>query len=515
VPPPPIQAVAPAGPMARPPVVAGPAPAVPAATQPPEPRRRRRGLGLLLLAAIVIAGVAFVLVAKPFGNLGLPGSPGVGAAGPGEIFLEPATAVGPDPFMPSVATATAAPSQPQPASPSVTVTATPSSAPSASASEAIAVRTIPGGEVGLYGGTRNNTECDKEQLVTFLEQNPDKAAAWAAVQGIQPSDIRSFVATLTPVVLQHDTRVTNHGFRNGVADARQSVLQAGTAVLLDDRGVPRARCFCGNPLLAPIPAPVTPTYTGDKWPGFDPEKLQVISPAPAPLAQIPVVDNQTGEVFARPIGSEGTIDVALVASPPPSVEPTATAPASEIPAPTQLPGPGAGDPVQREPAFPSDLTAIGAVSSNSVDPNFPTGLAVDLDATTSWFSKGPHTNASVIEYTWSVDGPVEIGAIAVAGNAQNATPEFRSNFGFDQVDIDILSEGAVVTTATYALDGTPDPDVFAQFPPGTIGDTVRLRFSGPESLDCGGAAEVLVLGADWESDIETMIEEGLGDLFGI
>jgi hypothetical protein len=69
-------------------------------------------------------------------------------------------------------------------------------------------------------------------------------------------------------------------------------------------------------------------------------------------------------------------------------------------------------------------------------------------------------------------------------------------------------------TATYALDGTPDPNVLAQFPPGTIGDTVRLRFSGPESLDCGGAAEILVLGPGWEADIETMIGDGFGGLFG-
>jgi hypothetical protein len=443
------------------------------------------------------------------------GGPGATApAGPGEIFLEPAAASGPDPFTPSVATASTAPSLP-PASPTVSLTPPPTSPPSASASAAIAVRTIPGGQVGLYGGTKNNSECDKEQLVTFLEQNPDKASAWAAVHGIEPSAIRSFVGTLTPVVLQRDTRVTNHGFRNGAADARQSVLQAGTAVLVDDRGVPRARCFCGNPLLAPIPASTTPTYTGDAWPGFAPENVEVIAPAPAPLAEIPIVDNQTGNVFARPVGSDGAIDVALAAGEP-SVEPTATATASasEVALPTSLPGPGTGDPVEREAAFPSDLTGIGAVSSNSVDPNFPTNLAVDLDATTSWFSIGPHTSASIIEYTWSVNGPVEIGGIAVAGNAENATLDFRRNFGFDQVDIDILSNGAVVTTATYALDGTPDPNVFAQFPPGTFGDTVRLRFSGPESLDCGGAGEVLVLGPDWEDDIDTMIDEGLGDLFG-
>jgi hypothetical protein len=40
------------------------------------------------------------------------------------------------------------------------------------------------------------------------------------------------------VILQRDTRVTNHGFRNGRATPTQSILQAGTAVLVDEYGVP-------------------------------------------------------------------------------------------------------------------------------------------------------------------------------------------------------------------------------------------------------------------------------------
>ena len=425
--------------------------------------------------------------------------------------------MGPDPFTPSVATGQAA--SPPPATPALTALpsaiASASEPPSASPSAATAIQTTTGGTVGLYGGTKNNAECDKEQLIAFLEANPDKAKAWATVHGIQPTDIRAFVNALTPVVLNKDTRVTNHGFRNGVADARQSVLQAGTAVLVDSRGVPRARCFCGNPLLEPIPAPVTPTYTGDTWPGFAPEKVQVIAPAPAPLAQIPVVDSTTGEVFGRPVGTEGTVDTALAASPAPSAstEPTPVEATAE-PTPITLPGPGAGDPVARDPAFPSDLTPIGAVGSNSVDPNFPTDLAVDLDPTTSWFSIGPHTSASVIEYTWSVDGPVDIGAVVIVGNADNATADFRNNFGFGRVDIQILQDGAVVTAATYGLDGTPDPDVLAEFPAGTSGDAVRMRFSKPESLDCGGAGEILVLGPGWHADIDKAIEDGLGGLFG-
>src|SRR4051794_25212904 len=43
---------------------------------------------------------------------------------------------------------------------------------------------------GLYGGTRDYATCDAEKLVTFLEQNPDKAAAWSSVLGIEVTEIR-------------------------------------------------------------------------------------------------------------------------------------------------------------------------------------------------------------------------------------------------------------------------------------------------------------------------------------
>ena len=67
----------------------------------------------------------------------------------------------------------------------------------------------------------------------------------------RPGSVPAFLRGLTPVVLRADTRVTNHGFRDGSATSFQSVLQAGTAVLVDDHGAPRVRCACGNPLKAP------------------------------------------------------------------------------------------------------------------------------------------------------------------------------------------------------------------------------------------------------------------------
>ena len=43
------------------------------------------------------------------------------------------------------------------------------------------------------------------------------------------------------MILRADTAVTNHGFRDGQATELHSVLQAGTAVLVDDQGQPVAR----------------------------------------------------------------------------------------------------------------------------------------------------------------------------------------------------------------------------------------------------------------------------------
>ena len=100
------------------------------------------------------------------------------------------------------------------------------------------MQSFTGSTPGLYGGTQNNQVCDAQQLVNFLAANPDKGAAWAGVLGIRTSDIPTYVATLTPLLLRADTRVTNHGFSNGHATELQSVLQAGTAVLVDPFGVP-------------------------------------------------------------------------------------------------------------------------------------------------------------------------------------------------------------------------------------------------------------------------------------
>ena len=128
----------------------------------------------------------------------------------------------------------------------------------------------------LYGGTGDQQYCDPEALITFLQSNPDKARAWVAALNADPGlrwsggrqltvdDIPTYIRELTPAILAADTRVTNHGFKNGKATPRQSVLEKGTAVLVDADGIPRTRCACGNPLLPPEKVD-HPHYKGPCW----------------------------------------------------------------------------------------------------------------------------------------------------------------------------------------------------------------------------------------------------------
>ena len=145
------------------------------------------------------------------------------------------------------------------------------------------------------------------RLVKFLADNPGQARAWASVEGITTAQIADFVNDLTPSRLRYETRVTNHGFEGGRATPSQDVLQAGTAVLVDDHGLPRARCACGNPLLAPETVTANPSYTGTRWTGFSPGNIQVVVVRQS-VTNFTLVDVDTGDPSTRPVGSDGPDD---------------------------------------------------------------------------------------------------------------------------------------------------------------------------------------------------------------
>jgi hypothetical protein len=107
---------------------------------------------------------------------------------------------------------------------------------------------------GPFGGTGSDLVCDRELLIRSLEARPERLREWARVVNIDPTPqaVAAYIRALTPVTLTRDTRVTNHTFENGQAVGYQAILQAGTAVLVDAQGIPRARCRCGNPLIEAI-----------------------------------------------------------------------------------------------------------------------------------------------------------------------------------------------------------------------------------------------------------------------
>lgn len=283
--------------------------APPPAQADPTPERNRPTPTLLIVVIAILALVVAALGGALVANGSSDSKPSNHAAErDGELFLEPADALGPRPF----ATGT------RPAS-----VAVPAATPSPSKST-VGITSVPGAQEALYGGSLETGSCDKERLVRFLEQHPDKAAAWAAVQGIRPDRIRAYIGALTSVVLLRDTRVTNHGFSRGRATPRQAVLQRGTAVLVDEFGVPRARCYCGNPLTPPV-ALAAPVDVGPAWTGYEPTAVIVVV-ATVEVPTFVLVDIDTGEQFGRPAGTDGDGDVPVLedgdAGPGPGVDAT-------------------------------------------------------------------------------------------------------------------------------------------------------------------------------------------------
>jgi hypothetical protein len=191
---------------------------------------------------------------------------------------------------------------------------------------------------GLYGGTRNHSTCDADKLVTFLDQNPAKAAAWATTLGIQATQIRSYVSGLTAVTLRTDTRVTNHGFVNGRADPIQAVLEAGTAVLVDKYGEPVVKCYCGNPLTAPVRY-TTPTYVGPLWSEFSATHITIIQQSTTIIKTFTLVDLRTGRQFPRPAGTTGGSGDGPYAGSSPSGGASGTTQSPVAPSTTPSPGP--------------------------------------------------------------------------------------------------------------------------------------------------------------------------------
>ena len=287
--------------------VAGPRPSVSTRTPRPAGSQRRRLVARIVIVAtlVLVMGAGAVAVRKLLG---------VGPVTATAVVAEPAQSYGDYPFTDpptSGGVTLGSAEQSRTAAPDGS---NPPGSRTAGVGQTVAsnsVVPVSGATMGLYGGTGAQA-CNTELMATFLEAHPDKAAAWAGAQHIETGEIRRFLKSLTPVVLRTDTAVTNHGFVNGKAKAFQAVLQAGTAVLVDERGAPRVRCACGNPLKQPA-ALERVRYTGQKWPELQQRPVTVIRPATVIIQHfvVVVVQRDTSVVRDRPRGTEGTQDRAV------------------------------------------------------------------------------------------------------------------------------------------------------------------------------------------------------------
>lgn len=207
----------------------------------------------------------------------------------GDVFLEPLADVGPNPFTPSVALA---------AVPAVAVGG------GTGGSSTQGLRSVAGTTAGLYAGSGSQQACDATTGVNTLLDSDDKAQAWVdALNGdadltwsggskLAVEDVSTYVGELTSVIVQNDTRVTDHAFSGGRAKAFQAVLEHGTAVMIDKLGVPRVRCASFGPLTPPTPAG-SPKYRGTKWDGFDQTKLVIVTPGGREAETFRLIDIHT------------------------------------------------------------------------------------------------------------------------------------------------------------------------------------------------------------------------------
>lgn len=359
-----------------------------------------------ILTAVVVAAVVLGLVFTRSDG----GSSNT--ASKGEVFLQAAAKTGPDPFTESSATENSAPP----------VTASPS------ASEPVnAVRGVDGGAPGLYGGTQNVSSCDVEKQIKALQAAPAKNEAFASVVGVQPAAVPAYLRSLTPVQLRMDTRVTNHGYRDGAATSYQAVLQAGTAVLVDNHGVPRVRCACGNPLSPPVAQQTTPKRTGDTWSSYRPQNVVVVTPAPQIINIFVIYDPDNHHWFGRHHGDTGKHDHKTPppvnpASPSVTVSPP-TSPSSNSPSPCASTAPGTPGtpgtstspcpPTSSAPSSPSSPSS-SSPSSESPSSEPPSTESSSASSASSASSSPPESPASDTTTTSSssFSAPVSAGSIS-------------------------------------------------------------------------------------------------------
>ncbi|MCP9210003.1 DUF6777 domain-containing protein [Streptomyces sp. NEAU-Y11] len=168
-------------------------------------------------------------------------------------------------------------------------------------------RAFLGNTPGLYAGAPDRQSCDRGELIRGLQADPKKAATWSRLQHLGSADaIPDYVGRLTGAVLRSDTYAKVYGSRAG-AKPSSAVLQAGTAVFVNQRGVPVVKCNCGSPVrMAAPPQDARPTFTGPEWTGFSKSTVTEIQAAPNAVKRVVMLEaGGKSDLFKRPLGDGG------------------------------------------------------------------------------------------------------------------------------------------------------------------------------------------------------------------
>jgi hypothetical protein len=142
--------------------------AAPAVRPPPPPgtgSRRKWLIAALVVLLVAAAGIGGVFLWNVL-------SPKASAA---ELVLTGATDPGANSFMPPAA------------SPPPTNTVAPPTLAPHGEGTTVATQPLPGDRDGLYGGTLNNAECDRDKMITFLSAHPAQAGAFVEALNTDPT----------------------------------------------------------------------------------------------------------------------------------------------------------------------------------------------------------------------------------------------------------------------------------------------------------------------------------------
>lgn len=252
----------------------------------------------------------------------------------------------------------------------------------------VSSKKLSGDTPGLFGGTNKQSVCDKAKLIAFLAVNALPAARFVKILRLAgTARIPQYVQRLTPVILRVDTLVRNHTMDSSF----DAILQAGTAVLIDEFGVPVIKCNCGNPLTEAKKDPgriklKTPDKSWEKK-GSKPTKIGKPKTKAAAFVVKSVTDPDRG-LRVTP-GSDGGQDPEIAAPPPlpkrddknkdkespsgtPSDDPSATGTET---GPTPTGSRGSGSP-------PTSPTRSGTKPSSTTPSKSPSGSASKSGSTT-------------------------------------------------------------------------------------------------------------------------------------